>query len=249
MLPALTVAVMTALSPATAPVATADLCLALTPAVVERLRASGALESLVPAAVPTPTLIAAARSVTGCAPVDDPDPATVTARLCPLLTTDALEAIGDRFGATPAVRASIEPERVALARGALECDGRAATPAPIAAPSMVAPTTVTPTSADGAAPPDTGLPAGVLALGLACALFAAGWLVLRLLPRMLARPGAGDDRPPRRDRAAPGPVPVGRSEPDALDRQVAELRRANETLRTGTGFADREPRNEERHDT
>jgi hypothetical protein len=129
-LPVLVLAALTAL-PATAPLTdlptAADPCIALTPAVVDQLRTSGALTPLVSDAVPTSTLIAMGRTLTGCPPTSsDPDPATIRARVCPLLTAQGVEALANRFGATPAVRAELGPERVAIARNALQCDGPAA---------------------------------------------------------------------------------------------------------------------------
>jgi hypothetical protein len=105
----------------------ADPCIALTPAVIDRLRTSGALTPLVPDEIPTSELIAAGRSLTGCPPATDPDPATVRAHVCPLLTIEGVDALAKHFRATPAVRADLEPERVAVARNALQCDDPAAT--------------------------------------------------------------------------------------------------------------------------
>jgi len=125
-LPVLVLAALVAL-PATASSADlpagADPCIALTPAVVDQLRISGALTPLVPAEISTSTLIATGRSLTGCPPAGDPDPATTRARVCPLLTGEGVAALADRFRATPAVRADLGPERVAIARNALRCDG------------------------------------------------------------------------------------------------------------------------------
>jgi hypothetical protein len=129
-LPALALAALTAL-PATAPPTdlppAADACIALTPAVVDQLRTSGALAPLVSDEVPTSTLIVAGRVLTGCQPTDDPDPATIRAHVCPLLTAEGVEALANRFKATPAVRADLGPERVAIARSALRCDSPPAT--------------------------------------------------------------------------------------------------------------------------
>jgi hypothetical protein len=108
-------------SPAGLPAA-ADPCVALTPAVVNPLRTSGALTPLVPDDVPTSNLIAAGRALTGCPPTDDPDPATIRAHVCPLLTAEGVEALANRFKATPVVRADLGPERVATARSVLQCD-------------------------------------------------------------------------------------------------------------------------------
>src|SRR4051794_22030630 len=107
--------------------AAADPCVALTPAVVNPLRTSGALTPLVPDDVPPSNLIAAGRALTGCPPTNDPDPATVRAHVCPLLTAEGVEALANRFQATPAVRADLGPERVATARSALQCDSPPAT--------------------------------------------------------------------------------------------------------------------------
>jgi hypothetical protein len=129
-LPALVLAALAAL-PATAPPTdlppAADPCVALTPAVVNPLRTSGALTPLVSDEVPTSTLIVAGRALTGCPPTNDPDPATVRAHVCPLLTAEGVEALANRFKATPAVRADLGPERVATARSALQCDNPPAT--------------------------------------------------------------------------------------------------------------------------
>lgn len=130
MLPALVLAALAAL-PATAPPTdlppAADACTALTPAVVNQLRTSGALTPLVSDEVPTSTLIVAGRALTGCQPTNDPDPATIRAHVCPLLTAEGVEALANRFKATPAVRADLGPERVAIARSALQCDSPPAT--------------------------------------------------------------------------------------------------------------------------
>jgi len=107
--------------------AAADPCVALTPAVVNPLRTSGALTPLVPDDVPTSNLIAAGRALTGCPPTNDPDPATIRARVCPLLTAEGVEALANRFKATPVVHADLGPERVATARSALQCDSPPAT--------------------------------------------------------------------------------------------------------------------------
>jgi hypothetical protein len=113
--------------PATAPLtdlpSAADPCIALTPAVVNQLRISGALTSLVSDEVPTSTLIVTGRALTGCPPTSDPDPANIRTHICPLLTAEGVEALANRFGATAAVRADLGPERVAIARNALQCDG------------------------------------------------------------------------------------------------------------------------------
>jgi hypothetical protein len=105
----------------------ADPCVALTPAVVNQLRTSGALKALVSDEVPTSTLIVAGRALMGCPPTNDPDPDTVRAHVCPLLTAEGVEALANRFKATPAVRADLGPERVASARSALQCDSPPAT--------------------------------------------------------------------------------------------------------------------------
>jgi hypothetical protein len=127
-LPVLVLAALTAL-PATAPLTdlppAADPCIALTPAVINQLRTTGTLTPLVSDAVSTSTLIVAGRSLTGCPPTSDPDPAAIRAHVCPLLTAEGVEALANRFGATPAVRADLGPERVAIARNALQCDGPA----------------------------------------------------------------------------------------------------------------------------
>jgi hypothetical protein len=128
-LPVLVLAALVAL-PATASLgdlpAGADPCIALTPAVIDQLRTSGALTPLVPEEISTSTLIVMGRTLTGCPPASDPDPATVRARVCPLLTAEGVEALANRFRATPAIRADLGPERVAIARNALQCDGPAA---------------------------------------------------------------------------------------------------------------------------
>jgi hypothetical protein len=99
-LTALVLAALTAL-PATAPLTdlppAADPCIALTPAVINQLRTSGALTPLVSDEVPTSTLIVAGRALTGCPPANDPDPATVRAHVCPLLTAEGVEALANRF--------------------------------------------------------------------------------------------------------------------------------------------------------
>jgi hypothetical protein len=105
----------------------ADPCIALTPAVVNQLRTNGALTSLVSDEVPTSTLIVTGRALTGCPPTSDPDPATIRTHVCPLLTAEGVEALANRFEATPAVRANLGPERVAIARNALQCDSPPAT--------------------------------------------------------------------------------------------------------------------------
>jgi hypothetical protein len=105
----------------------ADACIALTPAVVNQLRTSGALTPLVSDEVPTSTLIVAGRALTGCQPTNSPDPATIRAHVCPLLTAEGVEALANRFNATPALRAGLGPERVAIARSALQCDSPPAT--------------------------------------------------------------------------------------------------------------------------
>jgi hypothetical protein len=110
----------------------ADPCIALTPAVVDQLRTSGALTPLVPDEIPTSTLIATGRSLTGCPPTSDPDPAAISAHVCPLLTTEGVGALANQFAATPTVRAELGPERVAIARNALHCDGPAATDSVVA---------------------------------------------------------------------------------------------------------------------
>jgi hypothetical protein len=129
-LPALVLAALAAM-PATVPptdlLPAADPCVALTPAVVNPLRTSGALTPLVSDDVPTSTLIVAGRALTGCPPTNDPDPATIRAHVCPLLTAEGVEALANRFKATPAVRADLGPERVATARSALQCDRPPAT--------------------------------------------------------------------------------------------------------------------------
>lgn len=125
MLPALVLAALAAMPPTAAPTdlpPAADPCVALTPAVVNQLRTSGALTPLVSDEVPTSNLIMAGRALTGCPPTNDPDPATVRAHVCPLLTAEGVEALANRLKATPAVRASLGPERVATARSALQCD-------------------------------------------------------------------------------------------------------------------------------
>jgi hypothetical protein len=129
-LPALVLAALAAL-PATVPPtdlpSAADPCVALTPSVVNQLRTSGALTPLVSDEVPTSTLIVKGRALTGCPPTNDPDPATVRAHVCPLLTAEGVEALANRFKATPAVRADLGPERVATARSALQCDSPSTT--------------------------------------------------------------------------------------------------------------------------
>jgi hypothetical protein len=129
-LPVLVLAALAVL-PANAPLRDlppgADSCIALTPAVVDQLRTSGALTPLVPDEIPTSTLIATGRSLTGCPPTSDPDPATIRAHVCPLLTAEGVEALANHFKATPAVRAALVPERVTIARNALRCDDPTAT--------------------------------------------------------------------------------------------------------------------------
>jgi hypothetical protein len=75
-LPVLVLAALVTL-PATAPLTDlptgSDPCVALTPAVVDQLRTSGALTRLVPDEIPTSRLIATGRSLTGCPPTNDPD--------------------------------------------------------------------------------------------------------------------------------------------------------------------------------
>ena len=150
MLPALVLTALIAL-PATAPLTdlppAADPCIALTPAVVNQLRTGGALTSLVSDEVPTSTLIVTGRTLTGCPPTGDPDPATIRTHVCPLLTAEGVEALANRFEATPAVRANLGPERVAIARIALQCDSPPATVSepPTAGEGAVAVTT----SSDG----------------------------------------------------------------------------------------------------
>jgi hypothetical protein len=128
-LPVLVLATLVAL-PVTAPLADlpagADPCIALTPAVVDQLRTSGALTPLLPEEISTSTLIVMGRSLTGCPPASDPDPATIRARVCPLLTAEGVEALANRFKAAPAVRADLGPERIAVARDVLQCDVPAA---------------------------------------------------------------------------------------------------------------------------
>jgi hypothetical protein len=128
-LPVLVVAALAVLPPS-APLTDlppgADPCIALAPAVVDQLRTSGALTRLVPDEVSTATLIAAGRSLTGCPPTGDPDPATVQRHVCPLLTTEGVGVLADHLGASPAVRADLGPERIAIARNALQCDHPAA---------------------------------------------------------------------------------------------------------------------------
>jgi hypothetical protein len=129
-LPVLVVAALAVLPPS-APLTDlppgADPCIALAPAVVDQLRTSGALTRLVPDEVSTATLIAVGRSLTGCPPTGDPDPATVQRHVCPLLTTEGVGVLADHLGASPAVRADLGPERIAIARSALQCDHPAAT--------------------------------------------------------------------------------------------------------------------------
>jgi hypothetical protein len=100
----------------------ADPCIALTPAVVDQLRTSGALSPLVPDEIATATLITAGRSLTGCPPTGDPDPAAIRAHVCPLLTAEGVEILADRFRATATVRADVTPQRIATAREALRCN-------------------------------------------------------------------------------------------------------------------------------
>jgi hypothetical protein len=129
-LPALVLAALAAMPPTAPPTGlppATDPCIALTPAVVDQLRTSGVLTPLVPDDVPTSSLIMAGRALTGCPPANDPDPATVQAHVCPLLTAEGVEALADRFRATPAVRADLGPERLATARSALHCDSPSAT--------------------------------------------------------------------------------------------------------------------------
>jgi hypothetical protein len=129
-LPVLVLAALAVL-PANAPLtdlpAGADPCVALTPAVVDQLRTSGALTPLVPDDIPTSTLIRVGRSLTGCSPAGDPDPSTIQRQVCPFLTAEGVDALANIFRATPAVRADLGPERIAIARNALECDHPAAT--------------------------------------------------------------------------------------------------------------------------
>jgi hypothetical protein len=129
-LPALVLAALAALPTTATPTdlpPAADPCVALTPAVVNQLRTSGALTPLVSDEVPTSTLIVAGRALTGCPPTNDPDAATIRAHVCPLLTAEGVDALANRFKATPAVRADLGPERVATARSALHCDSPPAT--------------------------------------------------------------------------------------------------------------------------
>ena len=130
MLPVLVVAALAVLPPS-APLTDlppgADPCIALAPAVVDQLRTSGALTRLLPDEVSTATLIAVGRSLTGCPPTRDPDPATVQRHVCPLLTAEGVGALADHLGASPAVRADLGPESIAIARNALQCDHPAAT--------------------------------------------------------------------------------------------------------------------------
>jgi hypothetical protein len=129
-LPVLVLAALAVL-PANAPLTDlppgADPCIALTPAVVDQLRTSGALTPLVPDEIPTSTLIVTGRSLTGCAPSSDPDPATIRAHVCPLLTAEGVNALAIHFRVNSAVRADLGPERIAIARNALQCDHPAAT--------------------------------------------------------------------------------------------------------------------------
>jgi hypothetical protein len=129
-LPVLVVAALAVLPPS-APLTDlppgADPCIALAPAVVDQLRTSGALTRLVPDEVSTATLIAVGRSLTGCPPTRDPDPATVRRHVCPLLTAQGVGVLADHLGASPAVRADLGPERIAIARNSLQCDHPAAT--------------------------------------------------------------------------------------------------------------------------
>ena len=81
MLPVLVLVALPATASSADLPAGADPCLALTPAVVDQLRSSGALTPLVPAEIPTSTLIATGRALTGCPPAGDPDPATTRARV------------------------------------------------------------------------------------------------------------------------------------------------------------------------
>jgi hypothetical protein len=141
-LPVLALAALAVL-PANAPLADlppgADPCIALTPAVVDQLRTSGALTPLVPDEIPTSTRIVTGRSLTGCAPTSDPDSATIRTHVCPLLTAEGVDTLATDFGATSAVRADLGPERIAIARNALRCDHPATTASEVATAGQGAP--------------------------------------------------------------------------------------------------------------
>lgn len=240
MLPVLVLAALVAL-PATASSANlpagADPCIALTPAVVDQLRTSGALTPLVPAEISTSTLIAMGRSVTGCPPASDPDPATTRARVCPLLTGEGVAALADRFRATPAVRADLGPERVAIARNALRCDDP---PAPEVAVTVE-------TSADQ----DAGTTAGRADRGLlqnwfavtvaTCALIGVVLLLVAVRPRRRrssdAHDGADVETQSTPDEGLDVQVlPGKRSDSydellEGLRREVAELQRTDDARR------------------
>jgi hypothetical protein len=239
-LPVLVLAALVAL-PATASSADlpagADPCLALTPAVVDQLRISGALTPLVPAEIRTSTLIATGRSLTGCPPAGDPDPATTRARVCPLLTGEGVAALADRLRATPAVRADLGPERVAIARNALHCDGPAATEDAVAVE-----TSVDQNSGNTVGRPDRGLPQNRFAVIVAiCALLGALLLLVAVRPRR-HRSSDADDGADVEQRSTPNEdadvrrLPDNRSDSydellEGLRREVTELQRTDDARR------------------
>ena len=240
MLPVLVLAALVAL-PATASSADlpagADPCLALTSAVVDQLRSSGALTPLVPAEIPTSTLIATGRSLTGCPPAGDPDPATTRARVCPLLTGEGVAALADRLRATPAVRADLGPERIAIARNALQCEGPAATEDAVAVE-----TRADQDSGNPAGRADRGLPQNRFAVIIAtCALLGALLLLVAVRPRR-RRSSDADDGADVDQRSTPDEDPDVRRQPgnrsdsydellEGLRREVIELQRTDDARR------------------
>ena len=192
MLPALVLAALAAL-PATVPSTdlppAADPCVALTPAVVNQLRTSGALTSLVSDELPTSTLIEAGRALTGCPPANDPDAATIRAHVCPLLTAEGVEALANRLKAKPTVRADLEPERVASARSALRCDSPPATASEtttVGGDAVAAGTSTRQSSGNTVNQADRGVlqqPTGAAILGVVAALIGVFALIGRATRR------------------------------------------------------------------
>jgi hypothetical protein len=227
--PVLSVLVLAALAilPMNAPLTDlppgADPCVALTPAVVDQLRTSGALTPLVPDAIPTSTLINAGRALTDCPPTGDPDLPTVQGRVCPLLTAAGVEALANRFGATSAVRADLGPERIAVARDALQCDPPAVTASETTTAGPDGNSTDTIDRAEG----------GVLeeqhsTIASSAAAFAALVVVLALVAAVRSRrrqcgdedraPRSQQDLPPRPGASGPG----RQRHPDDRDRREGQ---------------------------
>jgi hypothetical protein len=182
-------------------------------------------------------LIAVGRSVTGCPPAGDPDPATTRARVCPLLTGEGVAALADRFGATPAVRADLGPERLAIARNALRCDGPAATEDAVAVE-----TSADQDSSSTAGRADRGLLQNWFAVTVAtCALIGVVLLLVAVRPRRRrssdAHDGADVEKQSTPDENSDlRGLPENRSDSydellEGLRREVTELQRTHDARR------------------